>query len=78
MNGRAVEVQSALVNCAYSRDLTPTQGGASKYSDRFLSRGENVLTFKLFKYGRPDEDLKRYCFNFTWNFWQSRAPFPQT
>ena len=26
------------------------------YKDRFLSRGENVLTFDLFKYGGPPDD----------------------
>jgi vacuolar protein sorting-associated protein 13D len=29
------------------------------YKDRFMSRGENVLTFHLFKHGASDPDLKR-------------------
>ena len=29
------------------------------YRDRFLCRGEQILKFKIFKYGQKDEDLKR-------------------
>ena len=35
------------------KDLT---SHGALYKDRFLSRGENVLTFDLFKYGGPPDD----------------------
>lgn len=38
------------------KDLTPH---SSQYKDRFLSRGEQVLTFHFFKYTQDDEKLSR-------------------
>ncbi len=40
------------------RDLSPD--GGMLYRDRLLSRGEDLLTFHLFKYGGEDEKLERY------------------
>ena len=31
------------------------------YRDRFLCRGEQILKFKIFKFGQKDEELKRDC-----------------
>ena len=56
---RTIEGNFSIEGCLGSFSLKDLTEQGSLYRDRFLSRGANVLTFHLFKFGDEDPDLNR-------------------